>query len=270
MWAESGHEPGLGPFHVEQRATLRLPLVAFICLLTATPALADVVIGVVAPLSGRYAQQGEAIRSSIERAVDKANTSGGIAGQTIRIVVQDDRCDAKAGAEAASQLVAQMVPVVVGHPCAGSALAAAPVYARSHTLMLALTTHPDLTDKRAGPTIFRMAGRDDHQGTAIARHIADHFADERVVLVHDRTRYASAVIQRALTELGRLKVTVAATEGIIAGEKDYSALVERIRASGAHIVAFAGFPAEAAAILRLANSSGLSIRMIGTESLASG
>ena len=58
---------------------------------------------------------------------------------------------------------------VVGHPCSGSAVAAASLYGAAGIVFIAPgVRHPALTAKRAGMTVFRLAGRDDRQGDAAA------------------------------------------------------------------------------------------------------
>ena len=61
--------------------------------------------------------------------------------------------------------------------------------------------HPQLTAKRAGPTIFRLAGRDDRQGVAAAHLIARDFKGQKVALVQDRTLYARSIFDQAMAEL---------------------------------------------------------------------
>ncbi len=243
-------------------------VVAFLCLVT--PASAEILIGVAAPMTGRYAKQGEAIRKGVEDDVSRANTSGGIKGQKLSVIAVDDGCDAKAGVEAARTLIERKVAIVVGHTCAGAALAASQVYAAANTVFFALNGHPDITDKRAGLTIFRPVGRDDRQGDAIAKHVLEHFHGQRIAIVHDRTRYARVIADRVRFVLGEYKMMPAMSEGLVAGEKDYRWLIEKLRTSKSSVIVFAGFPNEAAVLMKGMRAVDLDLQMIGSESLIGG
>ncbi len=241
---------------------------AFGALLFATPAAAEILVGVAAPLSGRFAEQGLAIQMGVEDAVTAVNAMGGLLGQHLRIIAVDDGCEAKAGAEVARQLVARDVAVVIGHTCPSAAIAAAPIYAEAKIVLLALTRHPDLTEKRAGPTIFRVAGRDDRQGETIAAHILKTFQGQRIALIHDRTQYGrglAGVIERVLAAGGTKPLFV---EGIVAGNKDYSGVVQLARQAAADVIFFGGFPAEAAILFRQLRAAGLDAPFLGADALA--
>ena len=121
----------------------------------ATPGRADPTIVVAGPATGRHAETLAAMAEGARRAG---------AGHAIRLIEVDDGCDAGRAEGAARLIVADKPDLVLGHPCPAAAIAAAKVYAASGVLFIALgVRHPDLTDKRAGPTIFRLAGRDDRR-----------------------------------------------------------------------------------------------------------
>jgi ABC-type branched-subunit amino acid transport system substrate-binding protein len=245
----------------------RLALAACLWLL-ASPASAEVLIGVAAPISGRFAGQGDAIETAVAEAVATVNAAGGVLGHKLRTVAADDGCDAKVGAQAARKLVGDKVAVVIGHKCASAALAAAPVYAASSTLLLSLTRHPDLTDKRAGPTIFRMAGRDDRQGEAIATHLLANWTGQRIGLVHDRTRYGKSVVEGALRALTEAGTSAVFSETIVAGEKSYDALAMRAAQAGVDVLVFGGYGSEAVVLQQALRARRVNAPLIGGEALA--
>lgn len=244
-------------------------LLAAAAVLTAQPASAEIVVGVSAPLTGRLAEQGKGIERSVADAVAELNVKrGGLLGEKLRVVAVDDGCDAKLGVEAARKLVTEKAAVVVGHPCASAALAAAPVYAQSGTLLFALTRHPDLTDKRAGPTIFRMAGRDDRQAEAITDYLLKSAHNKRIALVHDRTQYAKTLVERVYKGLRPAGIAPVLMETIVASEKNYNALAGRIKLAAADVLVFGGYPPEASLIMSNLKSIGVAPLLIGGDALA--
>lgn len=242
--------------------------VALAALLLASPASADILIGAGIPLSGRFAEQGRAIQRSLERSIESTNKAGGVHGEPLRLVLGDDGCEAKAGAEAARKLVAEKVAVVIGHPCGSAAMAAAPIYAEAKVLTLAISRHPELTDKRAGPTIFRFAGRDDRQGTDIAVHVLSGADPRSVALVHDRTNYGRGLVDGVAKALAGKGIVPLLNEGIVSGDKDFAAVVAKIKETGATTVVFGGFPTEAAILLRQVRGAGLTASFIAGDALA--
>ncbi|HEV7283254.1 MAG TPA: ABC transporter substrate-binding protein, partial [Kaistia sp.] len=129
---------------------------------TAGPALADIRILAVGPMTGPYQALGKQIRAGVETAVDALNAKGGINGERISVDIEDDACKPEAAVAAANRAVGRGDQLVVGHVCAEAAIAAASVYADNKLLAITpAVTANRYTDQRAGPTLFRLATRDD-------------------------------------------------------------------------------------------------------------
>lgn len=182
------------------------------------------------------------------------------------ITFKDDGCEAAKAEEAAKQIVAEGFDLVLGHPCPKAALAAAKVYGPAGITFIATETrHPDLTAKRAGASIFRLAGRDDAQGLDAARILARDFKDKKIAVVHDRTLYAKTITEQATAGLKALKIEpVSAT--IVAGDKEYGKLAGKIK--GADVLFFAGFPLEAGFIMQGLRAAGSKAVLLATDSIA--
>jgi ABC-type branched-subunit amino acid transport system substrate-binding protein len=181
------------------------------------------------------------------------------------VTLKDDGCDAAKAETVAKEIVAEKFDLVLGHPCPKAALAAAKVYGAAGIAYIATETrHPDLTAKRAGPSIFRLSGRDDAQGLDAARYLAAARGGKPIAIVHDRTQYAKAIAEQAAAALKEKKIeTVTAT--IVAGDKEYGKLVAKIKDAGA--VFFAGFPLEAGFILQELRAAGSNAPFLATESV---
>lgn len=236
-----------------------------------TPSQADIAIGVAGPMEGLHRSLGVDVRQAAEAAVDDINAKGGVLGQRLRVVAVDDRCDSKASVAAAQRLIEEQVTVVVGHPCAAAAIAAAPIYAKSlMPLIVPGVRHPGLTSvQRAGTAILRLSGRDDRQGSEAATWLAAHAGDGGIVVIQDRTTYArtlTADITAALAGAGSRQAPTIVP--FVAGERDYPAIATRIRAVMPRAAFFAGYPAEADIIVRGLRAAGIDIPVLGSDSLA--
>lgn len=238
----------------------------------AAPAQADDIrIGLAVPLSGRMAGVGLAMEHEIKAAVAETNGAGGVHGQQLSLLVEDDGCGSATAAGAASQLLAQKPVLVIGHPCSSAAASAAPVYGKGGVLLIAVgPRHPDVTrgNGELPVPVLRLAGRDDRQGDAAARWLVDHAPSHRVGIIHDRTVYARGVADEAVAALKTSGVAPVALIAIVAAKDDYDAGLLALKDSGAEAVLFAGYPEEAAIVLSGLEKLGLSIPLLGSDSLA--
>ena len=238
---------------------------------SADPAAAEVLIGVAGPSQGPSLATNSAITRGVAAAVDRINANGGIRGEPVVIAEADDDCTATAAEKAARDLVARGVKLVVGHPCTAAAIAAAKIYAEAGVVFIApVTRHPALTSPRAGPTIFRLAGRDDTQGRKAGDYLASTFPGRPLALVADGSRMADDLVRgarAALKDAGRDDVLTAHIEG---GEKDYTKLIAKLQAAGTAAVFFAGFPIEGGLLLRQMRAANLNAVFLGSDALANG
>ena len=228
-----------------------------------TPVSAETLIAVTGPATGQYSDRTRQIEAGARRAAENLNASG---GTDFVIETLDDGCDDAKAAGVARALVAKRVALVLGHPCANAAIAAAEIYGKSETVFIATATrHPGLTDKRAGPSVFRLTGRDGKQGETAARYLLHAFKGQAIAVVHDRTLYAKTIAEQALETLKAARVE-AMSATIVGGDKEYARLVAKIK--GARAVFYAGFPLEAGFILQALRGAGTDARFIVSDSVA--
>jgi len=252
------------------RPFLRLGAAVLALLLgAATRADASDRVALVLPLSGARTTETAAAERAVRDAALAIGTRAGPAFPAIDVAVHDDGCAAARAVDAARRIVAERVALVIGHPCPAAATAAAPVYAAAGILFIATgPRHPELTRRRAGPSIFRLAGRDDEQGPAAGRYIAAKSPGARVAIVHDRTRYARGLADGLRIGLATAGAAPIAEIGIVAADKDFSAAVRALAAARAEIVYIAGFPTEAMSVARHLAAAGLKPHLVGPDALA--
>lgn len=226
-----------------------------------------VVIGIAVPSGGPKHALGVQIKEGAEKAVAILNATGGIAAKPIVLLIEDDDCTGAGGAAVAERFVERRAALVIGHPCSNAAMDAAKVYAAAGIWFVAVgADHPDLTAKRAGPTIFRYGGRDDKQAVDTAAVLAAQFPNARLAIVHDRTGYARKLVGGVIAQLKAVGITPLTTEGIVAGEKDYTPVVERLKTAQTTVLYFAGFPAELAILKSNMKTKSLDAVVIGADS----
>lgn len=225
----------------------------------------EITIAVAGPMSGQYAAYGEAMRQGAAEAVARLEA----AGTKLRLIVEDDACDKTRAVAAAHRLVAANVAIVIGHHCAGASLAAAPHYAAAGIVMISPgTTDPQLTDKRAGPTIFRLSHRNDREGAVAGAYIAKAFAGKRVAILHDRTVVGMALAADARKAMIATGLREAMYTGFIAGEPDYSRLAQDMKAHRIDAIFLGAYPNEVDLILTALRRLGEPAAVIASSLLA--
>ncbi|MFZ5775598.1 MAG: branched-chain amino acid ABC transporter substrate-binding protein [Thermodesulfobacteriota bacterium] len=217
----------------------------------------SVKIALAGPLTGSYAQFGAQLEKGARMAAKHLNQMGGILGQQVEIVPGDDACDPKQARAVASNLVNQKVVAVVGHFCSSSTMPASDVYAEEQLLQITpASTNPKVTERNI-PTLLRTCGRDDQQGTAAANYIVQKLKAKKVAIVHDKTTYGQGLADEAKKAMNAQGLKEVLYEGISIGDKDFSALVSKLKKAEVELIYFGGLHAEAALIVRQVRDQGL-------------
>jgi branched-chain amino acid transport system substrate-binding protein len=238
-------------------AVVRKTLISIAVAGAATLAQADVVIGVAGPHTGAYAAFGEQLWKGAEQAAKDINASGGINGEMIKLVKADDACEPKQAVSVANRLVdSDGAVAVVGHFCSSSTQPASNIYAEAGVLMVTpASTNPTITD-RGLPNVFRVCGRDDQQGDVAASYIVDKLKAKRVAIIHDKDTYGKGLADAMKASLNAYGTKEVMYEGLTRGEKDFNALVTKIRSVDADVVYFGGLHSEAGPLVRQLREQG--------------
>jgi branched-chain amino acid transport system substrate-binding protein len=160
------------------------------------------------------------------------------------ISVGDDAADPKQGVSVANKFVGDEASIVIGHFNSGVTMPASVVYAENNILMITPASTSPLITERGLDTIFRTCGRDDQQGIVAARFLASQ-KGKTIAIIHDKSTYGKGLADETEKSLEALGVKPVLYEGLNKGEKDYSAVVSKIKASGAGIVYWGGVHTEA-------------------------
>jgi branched-chain amino acid transport system substrate-binding protein len=181
--------------------------------MAATPkAMAEIRIGVAGPMTGSNAAFGTYMKNGVAAALADINARGGVNGEQLSMIVEDDQCDVNRATDVANRFAAQDVRFVVGHFCSNASAAAAVVYAERDVLMITPSaTLPALTDAGFSTTL-RLAPRDDTQGALAAQRIEQDHGQAKVAFVEDGSSSARALLA-AFTRLRPPDVTVAIKPG---------------------------------------------------------
>ena len=230
-------------------------------------AQADITIAVVGPMTGQYAAFGEQLRRGAEAAVADLNAKGGVLGQKLKLEVGDDACDPKQAVAVANQMANKKVVFIDGHFCSGSSIPASDVYKEEGMLQISpASTNPKFTERKYWNT-FRTCGRDDQQGEVAGNYIAKHFKNVNVAILHDKTAYGKGLADETKKQMHKRGKKEAMYEACTAGEKDYSALVSKMKAAKIGLIYLGGYHTEAGLIVRQAKQQGMKAILMGGDAL---
>ncbi len=243
-------------------------------------AAAQIKFAVGGPITGPNAAFGAQLKNGAEQAVADINAAGGILGQKIVIQVGDDVSDPKQGVSIANKFAADGVKFVIGHFNSGVTMPASYVYAENG--MLAITpaaTNPCVTDAKLGPCLdnkqarpslmmFRTCGRDDQQGAVAGEYILKNFKGKKVAVVHDKTTYGKGLADETKKAINKGGLKEMLYEGVNTGDKDFSALVSKIKAANADLVYWGGLQTEGGLIVRQMRDQGVRAPLMGGDGIA--
>jgi len=228
-------------------------------------------IAVVGPLTGSNAALGEQMKRGAEMAVADINAKGGVLGKKLELIVADDACDPKQAVAAANDVVGKKVVFVAGHYCSSSSIPASAVYNEAGVLqMTPASTNPALTDdaaKKGWNNVFRACGRDDAQGAVAGKYLADHYKGKHVAVVHDKTAYGKGIADETMKAMNKAGLKETMYEAITQGDKDFSALVSKMKQANIDVIYFGGYQTEGGLIVRQMRDQGLKAQFIGADAL---
>ena len=231
----------------------------------------DIPIAVVGPVTGSNAALGEQMTRGANMAVADINAKGGVLGKKLALIIADDACDPKQAVSAANDVVGKNVVFVAGHYCSSSSIPASAVYHEAGILQITpASTNPALTDdaaKKGWNNVFRSCGRDDVQGGIAGKYLADHFKGKRVAIIHDKTAYGKGIADETKKAMNAAGLTEAMYEAITQGDKDFSALISKMKQANIDAIYFGGYQTEAGLIVRQAREQGLKAQFIGADAL---
>ena len=233
----------------------------------ASAAQADIKMAVTGPLTGPNAAFGAQLKNGVEQAVEDINATGGILGQKIEVSVGDDVSDPKQGVSVANKFAADGVKFVIGHFNSGVTMPASEAYQENGILEITPSaTNPKITE-RGMWNIFRTCGRDDQQGEVAGKYILANFKGKKIAIVHDNSAYGKGLADETKKAMNKGGMKEVLYEGINTGEKDYSALVSKIKASGADLVYWGGLHTEGGLIVRQMRDQGVKAPLMGGDGI---
>jgi len=230
----------------------------------------EIKIGLITPLSGDVKTFGESVRNSFLIAVEEANARGGVAGMKITYVIQDDKNDATEAANVANLLVNQQrVKAIVGSVTSKATIPVSDIIQAARIPTISPTaTNPKVTvaDGKRKDYMFRACFIDPFQGAVMAKFSRETLKGKSAAVLFDASNDYSKGIAEVFRDVFRKQGgTVAAFESYGKDDVDFSALLTKVKASGADVLFLPDYYNKVGLIAKQVQEKGLKVRLVGPD-----
>ncbi|MCX8087274.1 MAG: branched-chain amino acid ABC transporter substrate-binding protein [Rhodocyclaceae bacterium] len=212
-------------------------------------------IGHVAPLTGGIAHLGKDNENGARLALEEANAEKlTIGGKPVKfeLVAEDDQADPKVGNTVAQKLVDAKVVGVVGHLNSGTTIPASAIYHQAGIPMISgSATNPALTEQ-GFKNVFRVVGRDDQQGPAVANYLIATAKPKTVAVIDDATAYGEGLANEVEKTLKEAGIKVLPREKGTDKTADWKAILTKIKGKKPDAVFYGGMDATGGPLLKQA------------------
>jgi branched-chain amino acid transport system substrate-binding protein len=228
----------------------------------------DITIAVAGPMTGGESAFGRQMKNGAEMAVEQLNAAGGVLGKKLALDIEDDACDPKQARSVAEKIGSLRIPFVAGHYCSSSSIPASEAYADGNVLQITpASTNPLFTERKLW-NVARVCGRDDQQGAVAGAYIAKNFKGKNIAILNDKTTYGKGLADETKKALNKAGVTEKLYESYNKGDKDFNAIVSRLKLENIDLVYVGGYHQEAGLILRQMRDQGLKTILMAGDALA--
>jgi len=227
---------------------------------------AKLVLGVAGAHSGDLASYGLPSVNAAKLVAKKINAAGGVNGAMVEVVAQDDQCKPELATNAATKMVSDEIKIILGHICSGATKAALPIYLESEIVVMSPSaTNPPLTQSGEYPNFYRTIAPDDAQA-ALEVKFAKGLGLKKIAIIHDKGDYGKGFASFCKQFIDAdSAIESVLFEGVTPGAVDYSAVVQKIKGSGADGVIFGGYHPEASKIVTGMRKKGLEIPFLSDD-----
>ena len=244
--------------------TVALSLVASFCLTSPLFAEETLKVGVQAPITGSYANEGQGIDQSVRLLAEQINGNGGVMGRQIEVVTCDDEGTAMKAAICAKDLVNKGVSMVIGSYTSTCAEAAQATYYRAGVLQTSDGTSDTLTEHGYW-TFFRNSFPNSAEATFAADYMVNEKKYQNIAILSDFSSYADGLASAVEDSVKKLGGNVVAREKIKAGSQNFTPVLTQLKSKKPDVIFFAGYYSDGGLIRSQQVALGIKADFIGGD-----
>ena len=220
----------------------------------------DIKIGHAGPTTGGIAHLGKDNENGARLAIEQANEAKiKLGGKEVKfvLVAEDDQADPKVGTTVAQKMADAKVAGVVGHLNSGVTIPASAIYNQAGIPMITgSATNPKLTEQGL-KVVFRVVGRDDQQGPAIASYLASNNKPKTVAVIDDATSYGEGIANEVEKTLKAGGVEVLPREKGTDKTTDWKAILTKLKGRNPDAVFYGGMDATGGPLIKQGRELGI-------------
>ncbi len=252
---------------MKSAAVAALALLVSVTMFTSCSKKAETIkIGGVAPLSGAVAVYGVECKNGIDLAVAEINAAGGINGQMLEFVCEDDEGDAAKSVSAYKKLITKDgTRLIIGSLTSGCTIAITSQAQANKVVQIApAATAEAVTD--AGNYIFRTCFIDPFQGRVGGKFSAENLGAKKAAVLYDiGNDYSVGLMENFVSEFTKQGGSVVATESYGTGEKDFNAIITKVKAANPDVVYLPDYYSTVALIAKQLRAQGVDTPIVGAD-----
>ena len=197
-------------------------------------------VGVQAPITGSYANEGQGIENATRLLASQINAAGGVMGRQIEVIPCDDQGTAMAAAICAKDLVNKGVSMVIGSYTSTCAEAAQKTYYNAGVLQTSDGTADSLTEHGYW-TFLRNSFPNSAEADYAANYMVNVKGYERIVVVSDFSSYATGLAESTVDAIKAAGGNVVDYKKIKADSQNFTPVLTSIKAQKPDVIFFAGY-----------------------------
>jgi branched-chain amino acid transport system substrate-binding protein len=231
---------------------------------------ADVKLGLAAALSGPAAKYGVAIKNGFTLATDEVNAKGGVNGNKLVLLAEDEQGKKEEAINTFKKLIFQdKVLLVFGPTLSNSAFAADPI-ANAVKVVVFGTSNTADGITAMGPFTYRNSVMEADVLPVTVRAAVKHFNLKKVAVIYGNDdAFTKSGYDVFKATLAQQKIAVTNTEAYAKGDVDFKAQLTKIKAANPDAIVCSCLAEEAANIILQTRALGMKQPFIGGNGLNS-
>ena len=228
----------------------------------------DVLLGLIGPMTGDYANYGTSVRNGAQIAVDEINAAGGVNGWTFTLSAQDSQGDPDSAVSAYNKLMDDGMDVSLGCVFSGEATSVITA-AKADDILIVTPSSSAKACIEGNDNAFRVCFNDPAQGTVSADYIVDNNLGSKVAVFYQSDiDYSAGLYETFKAEAAVKGLEIVEEQTFTDGTKtDFSTQINAIRDSGCDVVFLPIYAAEASVFLTQAQGKLDNVIYFGCDGL---
>ena len=214
-------------------------------------------IGLEIPLTGDFAFEGNGMKQSVQLLVDQANAAGGLNGQQIQLIIEDDKGDPKEASLVADRMVSNKVIAVIGSYSSSATEPASATYDRAGILHITPSATASRLTTHGYKMFFRTCFPDDRQGLFATLYMQQVLNAKNIAILHDNSTFAQGLAENTKSYAPKSNLNIVYYDAINPQDQDFTPVLTKLKAANPDVVYFTGYYAQAGLLLKQAPSVGL-------------